>query len=126
MVSKPKIAGLGLNWQQCADMIFVGLSDSFEQVFQAIRRCYRFGQTRPVHVTMITSSREGAVSENIKRKEADYYKMLSEMIKYTKNIVSANVHGAKRDIDEYHPQIPMIIPDWLNTVNFDYELEGAC
>ena len=50
MVSKPKIAGLGLNLQHCADMAFVGLSDSYEQLYQSIRRCWRFGQTKPVNV----------------------------------------------------------------------------
>jgi hypothetical protein len=50
LVSKPSIAGFGLNWQHCSRMIFVGASHSYEQTYQAIRRCWRFGQTRPVEV----------------------------------------------------------------------------
>jgi hypothetical protein len=115
LVTKPSIAGFGMNWQHCSDMAFVGLSDSFEQVFQAIRRCYRFGQTNPVNVHMITSSREGATSENIKRKEVDFKKMVSEMVQYTKEITSKEVRSTKRDVTEYEPTKQMIIPDWLRS-----------
>ncbi|MEB3103060.1 helicase-related protein [Ferviditalea candida] len=118
LVTKPSIAGFGMNWQHCADMAFVGLSDSFEQVFQAVRRCYRFGQTQSVNVTMITSSREGATAENIKRKEADFRKMVSEMVKYTKEITSEAIRSTERDATEYEPTIPMIIPNWLRSETF--------
>jgi hypothetical protein len=115
LVTKPKIAGFGMNWQHCADMAFVGLSDSFEQVFQAIRRCYRFGQERPVNVHMITSSREGATAENIKRKETDFNKMVSEMVQYTKEITSADIKSTERDVTEYEPTEQLILPEWLFT-----------
>ena len=115
LVTKPKIAGFGMNWQHCADMAFVGLSDSFEQVFQAVRRCYRFGQTRPVNVTMITSSREGATAENIKRKEADFRKMVAEMVKYTRAITSESIRSTERDSTEYAAKISLMIPPWLIT-----------
>lgn len=59
LITKPSIAGFGMNWQQCHNMIFVGLSDSYEQMYQAIRRCYRFGQKRPVNVHIVTSAAEG-------------------------------------------------------------------
>ncbi len=115
LVSKPSICGFGLNFQVCSDMAFVGLSDSFEQVFQAIRRCYRFGQKRPVNVTMITSSREGATAENIKRKEADFQKMVTEMIKYTKDITSESIRSTERDVTEYTAKTPIKIPPWLRS-----------
>lgn len=115
LVTKPKIAGFGMNWQHCADMAFVGLSDSFEQVFQAIRRCYRFGQTKPVDVTMITSSREGATAENIKRKENDFRNMVSEMVKYTKEITSESIRATEREVTEYDAKIPITIPSWLRS-----------
>ena len=70
IVTKPKIFGHGLNWQHCARMAFVGLSDSFEQYYQAVRRCYRFGQKRPVDVHIVTAETEGAVKANIQRKQA--------------------------------------------------------
>lgn len=118
LITKPKCFGWGMNWQHCADMAFVGLSDSFEQVYQAVRRCYRFGQTRPVNVTMITSSREGATADNIKRKEADFRKMVSEMVQYTKEITSESIRQAERDVAEYEPVQPIIIPSWLRSERF--------
>lgn len=115
LVTKPSIAGFGMNWQHCADMAFVGLSDSFEQVFQAIRRCYRFGQTQPVNVQMITTSREGATAENIKRKEADFRQMVAEMVKYTQKITSENIRATERQVTDYQPNRPMTIPRWLRS-----------
>ena len=61
LVTKPSIAGFGMNWQQCNNMIFVGLSDSYEKYYQAVRRCYRFGQKNEVNVYIIISAKEGAV-----------------------------------------------------------------
>jgi len=115
LVTKPSIAGFGLNWQVCGDMAFVGLSDSFEQIFQAVRRCYRFGQMRQVNVHMITSELEGAVAENIKRKEADFEAMAEAMSQHTKEIVQANIRSASVDKTEYHPTQKMIIPRWLRS-----------
>ncbi len=118
LITKPSIAGFGMNWQHCADMAFVGLSDSFEQVFQAIRRCYRFGQTRPVNAYLITTSREGAVADNIKRKEADFRRMIEEMVKHTKGITSEAVRQADRDMAEYNARKQLIIPSWLRSEAF--------
>jgi hypothetical protein len=69
IVSKPKICGFGLNWQHCRNVAFVGIDDSFEKYYQAIRRCYRFGQSREVNVHLVYSSAEGAVKENLERKQ---------------------------------------------------------
>jgi hypothetical protein len=70
LVSKARIVGYGLNLQHCARMAFVGLSDSYEQYYQAIRRCWRFGQTRPVVAWIVVSEAEQLVVENVRRKEA--------------------------------------------------------
>lgn len=118
MITKPLVFGWGMNWQHCNKMAFVGLSDSFEQVFQAIRRCYRFGQMKPVDVYMITSTLEGAVSVNIKRKEDDFRKMIGEMVKYTKDITAESIRSADRDVTEYKPGRKMIIPSWLRSESF--------
>jgi len=69
LVTKPSIAAFGLNWQHCARMAFVGLSDSYEAYYQAIRRCYRYGQTRVVDAHVILSDLEGQIAVNINRKE---------------------------------------------------------
>lgn len=84
LVSKPSICGWGLNWQHCAQMAFVGLSDSFEGYYQAVRRCWRFGQTRPVHVHVVSSELEGTVVANIKRKGAMAEEMAAELTEATR------------------------------------------
>jgi hypothetical protein len=80
LVSKPSIAGMGLNMQICARVIFVGLSHSFEAWYQAIRRVYRFGQTRPVECHVITSDAEGAVVANLRRKQREAESMVDAMV----------------------------------------------
>lgn len=69
IVTKPSLAAFGLNWQHCARMAFVGLSDSYEAYYQAIRRCYRYGQTRVVHAHVVLSELESSIAANVKRKE---------------------------------------------------------
>ena len=114
MVSKPKIAGLGLNLQHCADMAFVGLSDSYEQLYQSIRRCWRFGQTKPVNVHVITAETEGAVVSNIKRKEREAEETYNSMIEHMKDLNAAALHGGTvRNKTIYSPTVPMFIPDFL-------------
>lgn len=82
LITKPSIAGHGLNWQHCARMSFVGLSDSYEQFYQALRRCYRFGQTRVVEADIVTAETEGAVLKNIKRKEQQAAEMMDEIVQH--------------------------------------------
>jgi DNA modification methylase len=65
LITKPSIAAFGLNWQHCARMAFVGLSDSYEAYYQAIRRCYRYGQTRVVHAHVVLSELEGQIAVNV-------------------------------------------------------------
>lgn len=80
IVTKPSIAGWGLNWQHCSNVLFVGLSDSYEQYYQAVRRCWRFGQTRPVRVVIVASNREQTVLENVRRKERQAMEMFEEIV----------------------------------------------
>lgn len=101
IVSKPSIAGFGLNWQHCSRMVFVGLNDSYEQLYQAIRRCYRFGQTKPVKVTLITADREGAVLENIKRKEAQHREMSEAMVVHMREFSKRKVLQTEREKSDY-------------------------
>jgi DNA modification methylase len=82
LVTKPTIAGFGMNWQHCHKMAFVGLSDSYEQQYQAIRRCWRFGQDKPVDVHVVTATTEGAVVANIQRKEKQAAMMFDNIVKH--------------------------------------------
>ncbi len=80
LISKARIVGFGLNLQCCAQMVFVGIGDSFEQYYQCLRRCWRFGQTSPVRAWIVVSDHEGAVVANVKRKEVMHARMCGEMI----------------------------------------------
>ena len=71
LVTKPRIAGFGLNLQMCHQMAFVGLGDSYETYYQAIRRCYRFGQRELVRVHVVVSEAEQEIVANVRRKERD-------------------------------------------------------
>jgi DNA modification methylase len=101
LISKVKICGFGMNYQSCHNMIFVGLSDSFEQYYQAVRRCWRFGQKHPVDVHIILSESETAILKNIERKQEDYNRMAEEMSKNTKDILAGELHQTKRMTESY-------------------------
>lgn len=100
-ISKPSIIGFGINAQHCRNVAFVGLSDSWEQYYQAVRRCWRFGQKQEVKVHIITSTSEGQVVANIKRKEADAARMAEEMVKHMHSINEENIRGTARNSDAY-------------------------
>jgi len=89
LISKSSIAGFGMNFQNCSDMVFCGISDSYEQWYQATRRCWRFGQKNTVNVHLVLSERESAILENIKRKKAKHEKMFTNMVK---NIGLSSLH----------------------------------
>lgn len=101
LVSKPKIAGFGMNWQHCARMAFVGLDDSFEKFYQAVRRCYRFGQKREVQVHLFTAENEGQILANLKRKEVQHHEMSANMIEHMKDIMNHELTGQTNIVDEY-------------------------
>lgn len=113
LVTKPSICGFGMNWQNCHNMIFCGLSDSFEQFYQAIRRCYRFGQTKEVNVYVITSQAEENVLNNIKKKEENHEMMSREMMKLLSVISRENLYKLKHKRTNYRPQESMKLPSWL-------------
>jgi len=93
LVSKPAIFGYGLNLQNCHDVIFVGLSDSYEQFYQAVRRCHRFGQKKKVNIHIVTATTEGAVLANIQRKEADAERMSEGMLVHMRDLNKQAIHG---------------------------------
>lgn len=113
LVSKPKIAGFGMNWQNCNQMVFVGLSDSWEQFYQSVRRCWRFGQKREVHVHIISADIEGGVLANIKHKEQINQQLKAEMIAVMREKTMAQLGKAKTEKTEYHNHQAMEIPAWL-------------
>ena len=100
LITKPSIAGFGMNWQHCANVAFVGITHSYEQWYQAVRRCWRYGQTLQVNCHIVTSDSEMAVFRNLQRKGKEASKMSDEMVQHTS--VFSDVHApTKRGGDNY-------------------------
>lgn len=113
LVTKPKIAGFGLNWQHCARMAFVGVTDSFESYYQAIRRCWRFGQKRAVHVHVFASTAEGAVVANLRRKEAEAIAMAESLSAETHAAVMGEIIGLVRQENAYNAKERIALPAFI-------------
>lgn len=84
LITKTKIGGFGMNFQNCHNIIFYGLNDSWESFYQAIRRCYRFGQNKPVNVYIVISDIETAIYENVKKKAEMAERMMNGLINEVK------------------------------------------
>lgn len=113
LISKASICGFGLNFQHCHETGFVGLNDSWEQVYQAVRRFWRFGQASPVTAHFIAAETEGAVVANLRRKEADAERMAAAMLMHMADLGAASVRGAVRERPDYAPTQPIILPSWI-------------
>jgi len=108
IVSKPSICGFGMNWQHCRNIAFASISYSYEQFYQAIRRAWRFGQTKPVKVEVVIADAEIQVWRTIERKTTDHDHMKGHM----RHAVFKK--GIKNDVKiDYSPTTEAIIPEWL-------------
>ncbi len=110
LITKPSVAGYGLNWQHCARMAFVGLSFSYENFYQAVRRCHRFGQTREVEVHIAMADTEAAIKRVIDRKAGDHLAMKRAM-----QAAMRQAHQAHARKSSYQPEQEASLPDWLAT-----------
>jgi superfamily II DNA or RNA helicase len=113
LISKPSICGFGLNFQAASHMAFVGVTDSFEAYYQAVRRSWRFGQKRPVNVHVFASNQEGAVVANLRRKEADAKAMAESMAAETLEAVRSEVVGARKDTNVYVATESIALPNFM-------------
>lgn len=110
LITKPRIAGYGLNWQHCSNMIFAGLSFSYEAYYQAIRRCWRFRQQNPVDVHVVCADTEAAIWDIVSRKAGDHDIMKDEMsaaMQRAANIVKV--------MAAYEPRKSARMPVWLKS-----------
>lgn len=111
MVSKSSIMGMGLNLQFCARMAFVGRSFSYESWYQAVRRCWRFGQKRPVDVHLIVAEGEAQIGRVLERKAGAHFDMKQEMIAASKRGLGRSM-GLKI---AYQPKHEGRLPAWLSS-----------
>jgi hypothetical protein len=96
LITKPSIAGFGMNFQNAHNMAFVGIGDSYESYYQSIRRCYRYGQSMPVNVHIIVSELEQQIALNVARKERNTNESTELLVKYqTVTNQSAEVIGCR-------------------------------
>lgn len=115
LVTKASIAGMGLNFQHCAKQIFMGASHSYEDTYQSIRRCWRFGQSRPVDVYVIRAETEQAIVDNYQRKVKAAQEMSDRTSGLIRSIVQAEVFGSSREWNDYSPNTRMKVPSWVNS-----------
>jgi hypothetical protein len=109
IVTKPSVAGMGLNWQHAARVAFVGRSFSYEAWYQAVRRCWRFGQTRPVHVHIIVAEGEDQIGRILDRKAESHAEMKAAMIAASKRAM----HTQSAVRVKYNPQHQGRLPSWM-------------
>lgn len=110
LVSKASIFGFGSNFQSCHNEIFCGLSDSYERFYQAVRRCWRFGQTQEVNVYIILSEKEVNILENIKRKQAQMDEMQKQMTALMKEVTLSEIQHTTRITTDYKPEQKIVMP----------------
>lgn len=112
LITKPRVFGFGLNLQRCARMAFVGLSDSYEAYFQAIRRCWRYGQARAVHAYIVLTEPEEVIYANVCRKQREAEATAAELVKHVAAFERAEIGNVIRRESSPHSQ-PLRIPEWL-------------
>lgn len=105
LVSKPSICGFGMNFQTCHKVLFLGLSDSYEEFYQAIRRCWRFGQKHVVESHIVIAVTEGNVLKNIQRKEKEAEEMANQMVKYMSEYQKESIKATTQDKAEYKTEV---------------------
>ena len=115
LVTKPDIAGFGMNWQVCHETVFAGVSDSFEKLFQATKRFHRHGQKSPVVRHIVASEAEASVLRNVERKEKEFMRMIGEMVSLTAGAVKRNIRSLVRESEAYSAETKMRIPAWLKS-----------
>lgn len=111
LVTKPKLAGFGMNWQNCARVAFVGPSFSYEQFYQAVRRVWRFGQARPVRAHVVLAATEKHIWDVVSRKAGGHDEMKTQMFAAMRR---AQAKHEKRRAD-YVPKHKARVPNWLRT-----------
>jgi hypothetical protein len=116
LITKPKLAGFGMNWQVCHNVAFASVSDSFEQFFQATRRVYRYGQKHDVNVHIAISESEGSIKNNLDRKEKDFMTMISEIVSHTKKQTIKEIKQVSIDKTEYTPSCEMVLPNFIKDI----------
>lgn len=116
LLTHPKIAGAGMNFQKCARQAYIGITDSYRQIYQGVRRSWRFGQEQEVHAHLVLSEPERAVYDNVLRKEGEAQELTRRLVGAMRDFEKAELEGKRDMSDPYEPTQPIIIPQWLGAV----------
>lgn len=114
--TKPSIAGFGLNWQHCNQMIFASIDHKFEVFYQALGRCHRYGQFRPVHAHVVYAESEETVLANLQRKWGMHLAMQQEVVAAMRASGLA-ARAWRRDTPDGTQ--PIIVPSWIRSLHGD-------
>lgn len=93
LITKPRIAGFGMNFQNCHRMAFVGLSDSWEAYYQCVRRAWRYGQQHPVEAVIVLSEAEKPIYANVMRKDQEAQKMRVRLLEHVREFERGEIAG---------------------------------
>lgn len=123
LITKPRIAGFGINLQNCSHQLFFGLNDSWEQFYQCVRRSFRFGQKRPVDVHILTTDAETCILENVIKKDKAATELRGQMMKAIakferleiKNM--RQVEGIKNETVTYRDQYKLLLGDCIERIS---------
>lgn len=113
LVTKPSIAGFGMNFQRCARMVFVGLGYSYEAYYQALRRCHRFGQTRRVQAHIVLADVESEVHDTVLAKERQALELSGGLLAGMRAHTHAELFAGTSKGDDYEPSRPLTLPTWM-------------
>ncbi len=113
LITKPSIAGFGMNFQICARMAFLGIGYSYEQYYQALRRCYRYGQKRKVVAYVVLGEQEKPIYETVLQKEAEATELSSGLLLEARAYERAELFAGTSAADDYEPRMPIQLPAWL-------------
>lgn len=113
LVTKPSLAGFGMNFQRCARMVFVGLGYSYEQYYQALRRCHRFGQSRRVRAHIVLSDVEREVYAAVLDKERQAMDLTGGLLAGMRDHNRAELFEGTSKGDSYEPSRPLTLPPWM-------------
>ena len=113
LISKPKILGFGMNFQNCHNVLFFGLSDSYESYYQCIRRCWRFGQKKDVKVYITLAGNESVILSNVIKKEQQSENISNQVIKHIKDFERQEIMGSIHQQTNYNGMMEMQLPKWI-------------
>jgi hypothetical protein len=117
IITKTKIAGFGLNWQHCNQMIYAGADFSYEKLHQSVRRSWRFGQKRPVNVHLILAETDNNLLAALNRKQEAFAEMQARMNEAMRLKARGGLKNGQIALTDYYPELPLELPEWVYSHN---------